>query len=101
MATDVEINLRWRWFEFISPGHDGLSSSHLDIGGSSPFDLKQPLTSVDMFGNNMYSTPPQATIDSVANPSNVYNTPQRPPRQRRPINCYTPNDDTTRGSFQF
>ncbi|XP_040940093.1 protein MAIN-LIKE 1-like [Gossypium hirsutum] len=70
-------------------------------GGSSPFDLEQPPTSVDMFGNNMYSTPPQATIDPVANPSDVYNTPQRPPRQRRPVNRYTPNDDTTPGSFQF
>ncbi|PPR89104.1 hypothetical protein GOBAR_AA31585 [Gossypium barbadense] len=36
----------------------GSSSYHSDIGGSSPFDLEQPPTSVDMFGNNMYSTPP-------------------------------------------
>ncbi|PPS09233.1 hypothetical protein GOBAR_AA11424 [Gossypium barbadense] len=79
----------------------GSSSYHPDIGGLSPFDLEQPPTSVDMFGNNMYSTPPQATIDPVANPSDVYNTPQRPPRQQRPVNCYTLNDDTTPGSFQF
>ncbi|PPS08764.1 hypothetical protein GOBAR_AA11900 [Gossypium barbadense] len=84
-----------------NPDIGGSSSYHPDICGSSPFNLEQPPTSVDMFGNNMYSTPPQATIDPVANPSDVYNTPQRPPRQRRPVNRYTPNDDTTPGSFQF
>ncbi|KAL1176470.1 hypothetical protein V6Z11_A04G160700 [Gossypium hirsutum] len=83
------------------PNMGGSSPYHPDIGGSSPFDLKQPPTSVDMFGNNMYPTPPQATIDPVANPSDVYNTPQHPPRQRRPVNRYTPNDNTTPGSFQF
>ncbi|KAK5824083.1 hypothetical protein PVK06_018846 [Gossypium arboreum] len=83
------------------PDMGGSSSYYLDIGGSSPFDLEQPPTSVDMFGNNMYSTPSQATIDPVANPSDVYNTLQCPPRQRRPVNRYTPNDDTTPGSFQF
>ncbi|PPS06925.1 hypothetical protein GOBAR_AA13719 [Gossypium barbadense] len=83
------------------PDMGGSSSYHLDIGGSSLFDLEQPPTSVDMFGNNMYSTPPQATIDPVSNPSDVYNRPQRPPRQRRPLNRYTSNNDTTPGSFQF
>ncbi|PPR81610.1 hypothetical protein GOBAR_AA39104 [Gossypium barbadense] len=83
------------------PNMGGSSSYHPDIGGSSLFDLEQPSTSVDMFGNNMYSTPPQATIDPVANPSDVYNTPQRLPRQRRPVNRYKPNNDTTLGSFQF
>ncbi|PPS19315.1 hypothetical protein GOBAR_AA01253 [Gossypium barbadense] len=83
------------------PDMGGSSSYHPDIGGSSPFDLEQPLTLVDMFGNNMYSTPPQATIDPVVNPLDVYNTPQRPPRQRRLVNRYTPSDDTTPGSFQF
>ncbi|PPS11975.1 hypothetical protein GOBAR_AA08657 [Gossypium barbadense] len=84
-----------------NPDMSGSSSYHPDIGGSSPFHLEQPPTSFDMFGNNMYSTPPQATIDPVANPSDVYNTPERPPRQRRPVNRYIPRDDTTPGSFQF
>ncbi|KAK5825137.1 hypothetical protein PVK06_019941 [Gossypium arboreum] len=57
------------------PDMGGSSSYHPDIDGSSLFDLEQPLTLVDMFGNNMYSTPPQATIDPVANPLDMYNTP--------------------------
>ncbi|KHG10909.1 hypothetical protein F383_03241 [Gossypium arboreum] len=34
-----------------------------------------------MFGNNMYSTPPQAMFDPVVDLPDVYSTPQRPPRQ--------------------
>ncbi|KAH1106246.1 hypothetical protein J1N35_010014 [Gossypium stocksii] len=79
----------------------GLSSYHPDIGDLSSFHLEQPSISFDMFGNNVYSTRPQATFGPTVDPPNVYSTPQRPPRQRRPVNCYTPNDDTTPGSFQF
>ncbi|PPS20065.1 hypothetical protein GOBAR_AA00518 [Gossypium barbadense] len=56
-------------------------SYHLDIGGSSSFHPEQPPISFDMFGNNMYSTSPQAKFDPTADPSNVYSTPQRPPCQ--------------------
>ncbi|KAH1107101.1 hypothetical protein J1N35_010869 [Gossypium stocksii] len=83
------------------PDIGGSSSYYSDIGGSSPFHLEQPPTSFDMFGNKMYSTPHQATIDPAANPPDVYNTPQRPPRQRMFVNRYIPNNDTTLGSFQF
>ncbi|PPS01264.1 hypothetical protein GOBAR_AA19403 [Gossypium barbadense] len=42
-----------------------------------------------------------AMFDPTPNPPNVFSTPQHPPHQQRLINCYTPNDDTTYGSFQF
>ncbi|PPS02917.1 hypothetical protein GOBAR_AA17736 [Gossypium barbadense] len=79
----------------------GSSSYHSDIGGSSLFHPEQPLISFDMFSNNMDSTPSQAIFDPVVDPPDVYSTPQHPPRQRRPVNCYTPNNDNTLGSFQF
>ncbi|PPS01190.1 hypothetical protein GOBAR_AA19470 [Gossypium barbadense] len=79
----------------------GSSSYHPKIGGSSSFHPEQPLISFDMFCNNMYSTPSQATFNPVADPPDVYSTPQHPPRQLRPVNWYTPNDDDTPDSFQF
>ncbi|KAH1081975.1 hypothetical protein J1N35_021736 [Gossypium stocksii] len=59
----------------------GSSLYHPDRGGSSSFHPKQPPISFDMFSNNMYSTPPQATFDSTADPPDVYSTPKRLPRQ--------------------
>ncbi|PPE02806.1 hypothetical protein GOBAR_DD00175 [Gossypium barbadense] len=46
------------------------------MGGSSLFHPEQPL-----FGDSMYSTSSQATFDPAVNTLNVYNIPQRPPRQ--------------------
>ncbi|PPS09786.1 hypothetical protein GOBAR_AA10882 [Gossypium barbadense] len=80
---------------------DGLISYYSDIGGSSLFHPERPTISFDMFGNNMYSTLPQAMFDPAVDPPDVYSTPQRPPCQRRPVNRYTPNNDNTPGSFQF
>ncbi|PPR87672.1 hypothetical protein GOBAR_AA33011 [Gossypium barbadense] len=71
------------------PDISDLSSYHPDIGGSSSFHPKRPLISFDMFGNNMYSTQPQATFDPAADPSDVYSRPQSLPYQQRPVNCYT------------
>ncbi|PPD92159.1 hypothetical protein GOBAR_DD10901 [Gossypium barbadense] len=68
----------WR-FEFISPNMGDSSSYHLAIGGLSLFHPEQQPISFDMFGNNMYSTPPKATFDPVADPPDVYSAPQRPP----------------------
>ncbi|PPS03612.1 hypothetical protein GOBAR_AA17046 [Gossypium barbadense] len=59
----------------------GSSSYHPNISGSSSFHLEQPPISFDMFGNNMYSTSPQATFDPAVDPPDVYNTPQHPPCQ--------------------
>ncbi|PPR82842.1 hypothetical protein GOBAR_AA37877 [Gossypium barbadense] len=63
------------------PDIGGSSSYHPNIGGSSSFHPNQLSISFDMFGNNMYSTPPQAMFDLVADLPDVYSTPQRPPRQ--------------------
>ncbi|PPD99947.1 hypothetical protein GOBAR_DD03047 [Gossypium barbadense] len=94
-------NLPMSTFKFISLDLGGSSSYHPDIGSSSSFHPEQPLISFDMFGNNMYSTPPQATFNPAVDPPDVYSTPQRLPHQRIPVNLYTPNDDTTPDSFQF
>ncbi|KAL1133910.1 hypothetical protein V6Z11_A12G071100 [Gossypium hirsutum] len=56
------------------PDMGSSSSYHPNIGGSSSFHLEQPPISFDMFGNNMYSTPPQATFNPVVDPPDVYNT---------------------------
>ncbi|PPD75536.1 hypothetical protein GOBAR_DD27534 [Gossypium barbadense] len=44
----------------------GLSSYHPDMGSLSPYLPEQPMISFDLFGNNMYFTPPQATFDPAA-----------------------------------
>ncbi|PPD95848.1 hypothetical protein GOBAR_DD07106 [Gossypium barbadense] len=57
----------------------GSSSYHSDIGGLSLFHPEQPPILFDIFGNNMYSTLPQATFHPAADPPDVYSTPQHPP----------------------
>ncbi|PPR96278.1 hypothetical protein GOBAR_AA24385 [Gossypium barbadense] len=77
------------------------SSHHSKMGGSSSYHPEQPPISFDMFSDNMYSIPPLAMFNQATDPLDMYSTPQCPPRQQRPVNHYTPNDDTTLGSLQF
>ncbi|PPD95791.1 hypothetical protein GOBAR_DD07180 [Gossypium barbadense] len=54
---DQYLNTSHQWVDAFCDESQS-SSYHPDMGGSNSFHPKQPPISFDMFGNNMYSTPP-------------------------------------------
>ncbi|PPE02267.1 hypothetical protein GOBAR_DD00726 [Gossypium barbadense] len=79
------------------PKMGGCSSNYEQLQSPMMFDMSRSTP----IGDTMYSTLHPTTFDPMPDLLDVFNTPQQPRHQQRPVNRYTSNGDTTPDSFQF